>query len=536
MDIYIFIKKAFSKYKSVVLALLFYVVGYLFAYPHIARSFIYFYSIWDTLIDLAEKSVVFITLLFFLGILYKNKYARFLCYIIIALLTLNFVLSVYIRLVFKKDFDIGLALSFLSTNTNEALDVFKSFIVLPFLVLVLIFYYVCLNAVKQISFFSITKKGFQFSFVIIAIIFVYGLFGYKSDYYKKNIEKFRIEKRIYFSNLYPIYYLNEFIVSISFFQDLKQIKNSNVDYSFIEKKASEIETVVLIIGESARKDNMSLYGYDRDTTPNELFEKQNMLLFNNAISPAPLTLISIPLILSNAMPDDYSYSSPKYADNIISLADYLNFDTYWLTTQKFPGQDVSLISVFENYSNHFEQIDGVYDEKILPPFYEILKYKKRKLIILHINGSHMSYCDKYPSTEDYFKGKPNNIDCYDNSIRYTDKVLGSIFKKLKTEKAALVYVSDHGTSLVNGKMTFSNTKDQTNVPLYIWYSPKLLKDNKVKLGVVNQLTQTTIVYSLISNLLGVSNSEIENLKYTNNLRFVNSDLTVSDYEDLKNNN
>jgi glucan phosphoethanolaminetransferase (alkaline phosphatase superfamily) len=281
---------------------------------------------------------------------------------------------------------------------------------------------------------------------------------------------------------------------------------------------------------------MSLYGYDRDTTPNELFEKQNMLLFNNAISPAPLTLISIPLILSNAMPDDYSYSSPKYTDNIISLADYLNFDTYWLTTQKSPGQDVSLISVFENYSNHFEQIDGVYDEKILPPFYEILKYKKRKLIILHINGSHMSYCDKYPSTEDYFKGKPNNIDCYDNSIRYTDKVLGSIFKKLKTEKAALVYVSDHGTSLVNGKMTFSNTKDQTNVPLYIWYSPKLLKDNKVKLGVVNQLTQTTIVYSLISNLLGVSNSEIENLKYTNNLRFVNSDLTVSDYEDLKNNN
>jgi len=526
-------KKLFTNYWSVIIVVILYLIGYFIAYPHVPRAFIYFYSLGDTFIDIFEKLLVFIVLLIFIGILFKTNYLKIIGYVLMLFITLNFTLSLYIRLIFKKDFDTGLALSFVATNKDEALGLFNDLMIYPFLIIAILFFLVLLKAVKKVSTINLKRKGYILFSLSFFIIIIYHFVGYKTVYYQKNIEKFRVDKRAYFSNLYPVYYLNEFIVSKKFFEDLKKIKKAKVDFSKKEYIENDIETLVLVIGESARKENMSLYGYERNTTPNEVKERENMLIYENAVSPGPLTLISIPMILSNAMPDDYSFSSPKYADNILTLADYLDFDTYWITTQKFPGQEVSLISIFENYAKNIKRIDGVYDELLLPAFEESLKNKNKKLIVLHINGSHMTYCDKYPSTEAYFKGSPNNIDCYDNSIRYTDKVLGKIFEKLKDTKAALVYVSDHGTSFYNNKMLFSNTKDQTKIPMYIWYSNGLNQDDKYKTGKVNELTQSTVVYEIISNLLGVQNNDLFNKKYIDNLRFVNSDLSVSNYIDLK---
>lgn len=527
-------KNLFTSYCSIIVITILYLIGYFIAYPHVLRSFIYFYRVEDTIVDLLETIVSFGILLFLIGILFKSNYLKIISYTIMLLLAINFGLSIYIRLIFKEDFNTGLALSFLSTNKNEAFGVLKDFTVYPFFIISVFFFFILFKAVKKISTITFTKKEYLLFFASLFLIIMYHFVGYKTVYYQKNIGKFRIEKIKYFSNLYPIYYLNEFIVSQSFLNDLEKIEQTKVDFSTLKYKENNIETIVLVIGESARKDNMSLYGYNRDTTPNEIKEKNNMLIYENAVSPGPLTLISIPMLLSKAMPDDYSYSSPKYANNILTLANYLNIDTYWITTQKFPGQEVSLISIFENYSRNIKRVDGVYDELLLPAFDESLKNKKKKLIVLHINGSHMTYCDKYPASEAFFTGSPNNIDCYDNSILYTDKVLGKVFDKLKNDKAAVVYVSDHGTSLVDKKMTFSNTKDQTTIPMYIWYSPKLQEENKnIKKGQIIQMTQSTIIYPIITNLLGVDDNELSNNKYTENLRFVNSDLNVIDYKDLK---
>ncbi|MGV0923057.1 phosphoethanolamine transferase [Empedobacter tilapiae] len=527
-------KNLFTNYWSIIVIITLYLIGYFIAYPHILRAFIYFYSLGDTLVDIFEKLFVFVILLIFMGVLFKNNYLKIIGYVLMLLITINFTLSLYIRLIFKKDFDTGLALSFIGTNKDEAFGLLKDLTIYPFIIIGIIFFLLLLKALKKISTINFRRKDSIIFCICFFVIIIYHFVGYKTVYYQKNLEKFREDKRTYFSNLYPVYYLNEFIVSEIFVHDLKEIKKIKVDFSKKEYIENDLETLVLVIGESARKENMSLYGYKRNTTPNEVRERENMLIYENAVSPGPLTLISIPMILSNAMPDDYSFSSPKYADNVLTLANYLDFDTYWITTQKFPGQEVSLISIFENYAKNIKRIDGVYDELILPAFYESLKNKNKKLIILHINGSHMTYCDKYPPTEAYFKESPNNIDCYDNSIRYTDKVLGKIFDKLKDSKAAVVYVSDHGTSFYNNKMSFSNTKDQTKIPMYIWYSNVLNhQKNKFQTGKISELTQSTIIYEIISNLLGIHNHDLSNKKYTDNLRFVNSDLTVSNYDDLK---
>lgn len=126
MNVISFLKKQLDKYSSILLIVLSYILGYLIAYPHIARSFIYFYSLGNVLIDLFERFLIFLSFLFLIGVLFK--YLRFLSYLLIL------VLSLYIRSVFKKDFDTGLALSFLSTNTSEAIEVFKDIIILSFFI------------------------------------------------------------------------------------------------------------------------------------------------------------------------------------------------------------------------------------------------------------------------------------------------------------------------------------------------------------------------------------------------------------------
>ncbi len=58
------------------------------------------------------------------------------------------------------------------------------------------------------------------------------------------------------------------------------------------------DVFVLVIGESARADNMSIYGYSRPTTPELQKQKSRLKLFTQAISGAPYTALAVPLALS----------------------------------------------------------------------------------------------------------------------------------------------------------------------------------------------------------------------------------------------
>ncbi|MDP4361120.1 sulfatase-like hydrolase/transferase, partial [Escherichia coli] len=69
--------------------------------------------------------------------------------------------------------------------------------------------------------------------------------------------------------------------------------------------------------------------------------------------------------------------------------------------------------------------------------------------------------------------------CYDNSIHYTDSLLGQVFAMLETRRASVMYFSDHG-------LEYDPTKEHAyfhggikpsqqayHVPMFIWYSPTL---------------------------------------------------------------
>lgn len=134
------------------------------------------------------------------------------------------------------------------------------------------------------------------------------------------------------------------------------------------------------------------------------------------------------------------------------------------------------------------QKGSCYDEVMLEGLdRQIAQMKGNKLVAFHLMGSHgPTYYRRYPASERTFvpdcpRSDIENctneelVNTYDNTIRYTDKVVARLIDKLKTLEqdynVGLVYLSDHGESLgamglyLHGTPYKFAPDDQTRVPL-----------------------------------------------------------------------
>ena len=91
------------------------------------------------------------------------------------------------------------------------------------------------------------------------------------------------------------------------------------------------EIYVLVIGETARKHNFGVYGYERNTTP-FLDSIKDLIVYNNINSSANLTSHSIPHILTRARPNNDAIKFTEPA--IINAFKEANFKTYWLVIRQ----------------------------------------------------------------------------------------------------------------------------------------------------------------------------------------------------------
>ena len=73
------------------------------------------------------------------------------------------------------------------------------------------------------------------------------------------------------------YHLSDFNMAIKVQEDIDAIKK-NIPVFNIKKIQPGIKNVILIIGESERKQNMSLYGYGKKTTPYADQQIKNMMV------------------------------------------------------------------------------------------------------------------------------------------------------------------------------------------------------------------------------------------------------------------
>lgn len=280
-----------------------------------------------------------------------------------------------------------------------------------------------------------------------------------------------------------------------------------------------VQNIILIMGESARKQNFSLYGYPKNTTPFEDNERENMLVFENAVSPAGITNLSIPLVLSTINPSEFQTQFNKISDNTINLANNIGYKTSWISMQ---GAARGITSIAD-MSNYKKWLNG-YDETSITYLKEYLDRKSKNLVIIHLNGSHPNPCDRIPPDE-----RSSELNCYDQSIKYTDKLLGEVFKYSKNNNTVVIYFSDHGVKIKGDKFLHTDSKESTEVPFYIWYSNAVAEKYRVT-GSIKEVTQTTKIFPLISIFMGLKgqvNYKDEKLEY------LKLDLTVVPYSELK---
>lgn len=242
----------------------------------------------------------------------------------------------------------------------------------------------------------------------------------------------------------PINRISNVLVGERILNDFKE-RNKNFSYE-PELFSNENQTVVLVLGETARKHNFQLYGYDRNTNP-ELSKLKNLIIFKETTTNANYTHISFPLIMSSSDPKNYNIYNEL---GVIAAFKEAGFQTYWIT-----NQDYSNGTIYQFYSMQADYFMDTsldvevnsYDEKLLPFLEEILNDRhKKQFVVLHTMGSHYGYHFRYPKT--FSKYVPemqgsvvmsaNNVrkvsremfvNSYDNSILYTDHVLSSVDRK-----------------------------------------------------------------------------------------------------------
>ncbi len=289
--------------------------------------------------------------------------------------------------------------------------------------------------------------------------------------------------------------------------------------------------VVLVIGESARKANFQLYGYQRET--NSLLSKQEGLRVYEAHSCATYTTAGSKAILEPQNSDDLYELLPNYAFR-------MGVDVSWRTSNwGEPPIHIDEYLTDTELKELYPDENKTYDGILFAGLRERIASspKDKVLVILHTSTSHgPKYADKYPQEFEVYKPVAQNIEegekhidmlinAYDNTIRYTDFLLDSLINTLRSMtawKSAMIFISDHGESLGENKVFMHGLpmkvapKVQYEIPFLVWTSEGF-RDYKAtskdsQSGELPAVLEQHYIFHSVLNLLSID-SPAYNMEY-----------------------
>jgi len=257
-----------------------------------------------------------------------------------------------------------------------------------------------------------------------------------------------------------------------------------VDYLFDEEQ----QTCVLVIGESTTSTHMELYGYYRPTNPLLTKRQDELMIYENVKSPHTHTISSLSKALTVG---NYSEPGEIFNHTLIQLFNHAGFKTYFISNQNPIGQYETTVTLLAKASDeivHTNASRSLHDEVLIEPLNRALADKaKKKLIILHMMGTHSFYANRYPEEYDLFRDKPNTkfeheeayktINEYDNAMVYNDYIVDAIITSVEemTENAYVLYFSDHGEDVFEtideaGHTEEKGTEPMYKIPFVLWQS------------------------------------------------------------------
>ena len=297
-------------------------------------------------------------------------------------------------------------------------------------------------------------------------------------------------------DVYPANALYNLYFAINKAERNRKYHITSADFKFdatkLEQAEGKREIYVLVVGETSRAMEWSLYGYERKTTP-RMEALDGLVHFTDVVTQSNNTHKSVPIILSAASAENYGVLYDE--KSIVTAFKEAGFRTLVIANQKLT---TSMIGAFYREADTFIDMSAFNTGSTLISLHDaaILPYLKKELdkedgnlfVVLHTYGSHFNYHERYPKEFRFYRpDKAEGIrasykkelrNAYDNSIHYTDYVLGEIVDMLaKTNApASMLYLSDHGEDIFDdSRARYLHaspipTYYQLHIPYVIWFS------------------------------------------------------------------
>ena len=405
--------------------------------------------------------------------------------------------SVFYAIIYKQELTQSLFFIIFESNIAESKEYLENYLSLNVVILISIYLIACFSFWKCIKDFEISnKRKIIFSCLILALVFASPVKkwikrGSFSAFTKNIHEHMGVASPYQLIGAYIDYQREVEVVA----RNLNELnKNQSVE-GLVTNDYFADSTHVIVIGEATSRLHMSLYGYKRKTNPKLRSIKNELKIFTNVFSSRPNTIESLSQVLTFA--DQQNPDLYKSKASLMSVLKQAGYKVYWISNQQTLTTRNTMLTSFAKQAdeqfflnNARNQNSYSFDEKVLGPYKEILKNEnEKKIIIVHLLGTHMSYKYRYPESYKFFiddtslnqkipKDKVERINHYDNAVLYNDHVvheLIDILKKSKINNSSLVYFSDHGEEVYDvhdhqfqGRNEAHPTIGMYAVPFFFW--------------------------------------------------------------------
>lgn len=181
--------------------------------------------------------------------------------------------------------------------------------------------------------------------------------------------------------------------------------------------------------------------------------------------------------------------------SLLQVFHQLGYKTYWLSNQEYSGEWSNLSSILSADADVVKYVGSIdsedhylvrLDDALLPEWKKTLASEDSlQMTFLHLMGSHFQYSHRFPESHRHFVAgdvissmprkwldnkKAQIIADYDNSILYTDSLLGGIIDDIRNSDmpTVLIYVSDHGENVYDDRDYRGRDPKFVKVPFIIY--------------------------------------------------------------------
>ncbi len=410
----------------------------------------------------------------------------------VTLSVIFFCVDVFTLIMYRSVFDKGMFQIILDTNIQEAAEYVADYssLLAPKLLYVLPLTAVLALLIKAgivLADFLLRRRirFLRFIAFIVALVGLTLMIGANADFFvKKNpVSVFRIS----------------FLIPRAFneIREYREVYN-NLDAAQIEitRNDSELPWVIFILGESTNRYHMSLYGYDKPTTPNleRRLEQEGLILFTDCISGATETMPACQRLFTFYANGGGVTDKPWYRyANLFDILKAAGYHTAWLSNQEVTGiygnvprayadrcDEKKFTTIHDTETTVYE-----FDEKILPLLDDSLSKNSsaKNFYVLHLLGTHLKYRARYPAEFEVFKADEEPAAeawqreyqaAYDNAVLYNDFVVDEIIKRFEDKDAVVIYVADHGEDVLEDGVHLGHGPmggaRQFEIPMTVWLS------------------------------------------------------------------